>query len=100
MGHSLGGVMASQYAFENQNKINDLILLASYPQKKHNLIDSDMKILSILGDLDGLVDLETYNTAKKYLPTHTRYVLMIGDNHGQMVSNGPQKKRSSCNTLK
>jgi len=92
MGHSLGGVMAAQYAYENQDTISGLILLASYPQDKHDFSTTEMKVLSIIGDQDGLVDLETYERTKAFLPSNTMYITLEGGNHGQMGSYGKQKK--------
>lgn len=92
MGHSLGGVMAAQYAYENQQTISGLILLASYPQEKHDFSDTEMNVLSILGDKDGLVDLKTYEDAKAFLPEDTMYITLKGGNHGQMGTYGKQKK--------
>lgn len=92
MGHSLGGVMAAQYAYENQETISGLILLASYPQEKHDFSDTGMNVLSILGDKDGLVDLKTYEDAKAFLPEDTMYITLEGGNHEQMGTYGKQKK--------
>ena len=92
MGHSLGGVMAAQYAYENQETISGLILLASYPQEKHDFSNTDMNVLSIIGNQDGLVDLDTYEDAKAFLPEDTMYITLEGGNHGQMGSYGKQKK--------
>lgn len=89
IGHSLGGVMASQYAFENDLK--GLILLASYPQNKHDLSQSDIKALSIIGSLDGLISLEKIDSTKALLPHDTTYMVIEGGNHAQMGSYGPQK---------
>ena len=54
-GHSLGGVMAAQFAYKNQDEINGLILLASYPQESNNLSSSALKVLSMYGTKDGFV---------------------------------------------
>ncbi|MBI9014324.1 MAG: alpha/beta fold hydrolase [Clostridiales bacterium] len=92
MGHSLGGVMAAQYAYENQETISGLILLASYPQEKHDFSNTDMEVLSILGNLDGLIDLDTYKETKAFLPEDTMYITIDGGNHAQMGTYGKQKK--------
>ncbi len=91
MGHSLGGVMAAQYTYENSDQIEGLILLASYPQDKHDFKNIDMKVLSILGELDGLVDTETFENSKLLLPDDATFVILDGANHGQMGSYGKQK---------
>lgn len=92
MGHSLGGVMAAQYTYENLESIEGLILLASYPQDKHDFSSEDIKILSIVGDKDGLVDQVTFDNAKALLPNHATTKIIEGANHAQMGSYGLQKK--------
>ncbi len=90
LGHSLGGVMAAEYALEHN--VKGLILLASYPQDKHDLSDKDIKVLSILGSQDGLVDKDTFNKSKSLLPISSTYRIIKGANHAQMGSYGKQKK--------
>lgn len=90
-GHSLGGVMASQYAHAHQEQITGLFLLASYPQEKHNFSDSNLQMLSIDGSRDGLIDYDTLKKATEWLPEHTVYHTIEGGNHAQMGSYGKQK---------
>lgn len=90
-GHSLGGVFASQYAYNNQDKIKGLILLASYPQDKNNLSSSNMKVLSIYGTKDGFVTQNKIDASKKLLPKDTKWLPINGGNHSQMGWYGFQK---------
>ncbi|MBN2796283.1 MAG: alpha/beta hydrolase [Clostridia bacterium] len=89
MGHSLGGVMASQYAFENTN-IEKLILLASYPQDKHDFSEKKIQVLSLLGSRDGLLDAEKVMSKSNLLPEDTVYYIIEGGNHAQMGFYGEQ----------
>lgn len=90
-GHSLGGVMAAQYAYKNQDKIKGLILLASYPQSSNNLSSSDIKVLSIYGTRDGFVGKDKIDASRKLLPADTKWIPIDGGNHSQMGWYGFQK---------
>jgi len=82
-GHSLGGVMATQFAYKNQDKITGLILLASYPQNSNNLSTSKVKVLSIYGTNDGFVGKAKIDESKKLLPPNTKWIPIEGGNHSQ-----------------
>ncbi|MBU3075194.1 alpha/beta fold hydrolase [Clostridium estertheticum] len=90
-GHSLGGVMASQFAYKNQDKINGLILLASYPQKSNNLSSSVVKVLSMYGTKDGFVGKDKIDESRKLLPKSTKLIPIKGGNHSQNGWYGFQK---------
>ena len=90
-GHSLGGVMAAQYAYKNQDKIDGLILLASYPQESNNLSSSEVRVLSIYGTKDGFVSKDKIDKSKKQLPEETTWISIEGGNHSQMGWYGFQK---------
>ena len=66
-GHSLGGVMAASYVYENQGTFKGLILFASYPVEKKSLKDTNLKVLSILGSNDGLVDINDFNNSYNFV---------------------------------
>lgn len=89
-GHSLGGVMASNYAFEN-DKIKGLVLLASYPQDKVNFTDQSIKVLSLWGSNDEVADLKKVKEAKKLMPAEAEFVEIEGGNHGGFGDYGHQK---------
>lgn len=90
-GHSLGGVMAAQFTYKNQDKITGLILLASYPMDSNNLSSSKVKVLSIYGTNDGFVGKDTIDSSKKLLPETTKWLPVIGGNHSQCGWYGFQK---------
>lgn len=95
-GHSLGGVVISLYAINNSNNIDGLILLASYPTKK---IPDNIKLLSIIGKDDGVLNLNKYNSSKKYFPTNTTE-LFIDGNHSNFGNYGMQKKDKQSSITK
>ncbi|MDO5848841.1 MAG: alpha/beta hydrolase [Methanobrevibacter sp.] len=87
-GHSLGGIVASSYANDHKDKIDDIVLLASYPSEK---IDGKISMLSIYGDKDGVLNLESYKEAKKYWPENSIEKIISGGNHGNFGDYGLQK---------
>jgi pimeloyl-ACP methyl ester carboxylesterase len=89
IGHSLGGLTACQYAYEH-DEISKVILLASYPQKIHNLSQKNIRVLSISATNDGLIRKETIISKATLLPRDTIYVDIQGGNHAQMGSYGDQ----------
>lgn len=90
-GHSLGGVMASRYASEHSDQLEGIFFLASYPDEKGSLKDTTLSVLSLLGTEDKVVDREKYNEGRSYLPGNTVYFSILGGNHAQFGSYGPQK---------
>ena len=85
MGHSLGGVVAANYA--NKNDIDGLILLASYPTEKVNT-----KLLSIYGNKDGVLNIDKYNKSRKYFPSDYKEIIIKNGNHSGFGNYGKQKK--------
>ncbi|WP_432353653.1 alpha/beta hydrolase [Sporosarcina sp. A2] len=89
-GHSLGGVMAADYALEH-DEIEGLILLASYPQSKTDLSKTSLRVLSLYGSNDEVADLEKVKGAKSILPSDTKFIEIKGGNHGGFGKYGHQK---------
>ena len=87
-GHSLGGVMAADYAAKHSQEFAGLILLASYPAS--DISDSGLKVLSIYGSEDRVLNLEKYNESKSLLPTDYQELCIEGGNHGQFGDYGLQ----------
>lgn len=87
-GHSMGGAVAAMYTSENQDKISGLILLAAYPTKE---LSKDLKILSIYGDKDGVLNMDKYNEGKKYWNDKTTEIIINGGNHAQFGYYGKQQ---------
>lgn len=89
-GHSLGGVMAANYAFENDN-VKGLVLLASYPQEGTDFSDKDIKILSLWGSNDKVADIDKVKAAKAVMPSDSEFIEIEGGNHGGFGDYGDQK---------
>lgn len=86
-GHSMGGLVISGYASNHADKIDSLILLASYP---NTIIPDSIQLCSIYGTLDGCLNLEAYEQAKEYWPVNSVEEVLVGANHAQYADYGPQ----------
>jgi hypothetical protein len=51
-GHSLGGAMAAQYAKNNADGLDGLVMFASYPADPEDFSDSPLPILTLVGSED------------------------------------------------
>lgn len=89
-GHSLGGVMASQFAGKHLDTIHGLVLLASYPTNSSDLSASGLRVSSLVGTQDTVIDKQAWTESKPLLPGDTRFVELAGGNHGQFGDYGPQ----------
>jgi len=85
VGHSLGGVVLTSFINNNQN-IDGIIYLASYPNKKVNI-----KMISIYGDNDKILNMDSYNNNKKYWSNDSKEIIIKGGNHSSFASYGLQK---------
>lgn len=88
-GHSLGGSMAAAYVADHADTYEGLILLASYSTK--DLSDTDLRVLSVYGSEDGVLNLENYNENRGNLPASTVEVVVDGGNHACFGSYGLQE---------
>jgi pimeloyl-ACP methyl ester carboxylesterase len=95
-GHSLGGAMAANYAYQHPDQIKGLVLLASYPAGSDNLAPSGVKVISIYGTRDGLATGGKIDASKALLPADTQFVAIDGGNHGQFGWYGPQSGDNSA----
>lgn len=89
-GHSLGGAMAAQFAANNPEIIDGLVLWASYPAGNNDLSQSDLQVVSIYGTADGVSEPETVEASRARLPAATEWVPIPGGNHAQFGWYGPQ----------
>lgn len=87
MGHSMGGIAISNYSNKYPNKLNCLVLLASYPNKK---IDESIKFYSVYGNNDGCLDRNEYDKNKKNWPSNSNELVIDGGNHAQFGNYGIQ----------
>lgn len=88
-GHSLGGAMASIYASKNIEKVDGLILLGAYPSA--DLSEFNIRMLSIYGSEDKILNRDTFESNKPYSPSNTNYIEIKGGNHSFYGSYGEQK---------
>ena len=91
-GHSLGGVMAASYIWDNPDPFDALFLVASYPMEKKSLRDSHIPVLSISGSEDGVINKKKLAASNELLPNDVLFQEIIGANHSQFGSYGKQKE--------
>jgi len=87
MGHSLGGVAVSMYT-EKSKDIKGIIMLAAYPNNK---IKDDIRLLSIYGSQDGVLNLKKYNDSKNNWNKESYEIIIEGGNHSNFGYYGFQK---------
>ena len=83
-GHSLGGVIASEYT-HNSEEIDGLILFEAYPTKKIN-----KPVLSIFGSEDKVLNMEKYHESRPLMGKNLTEITIIGGNHAQVGNYGNQ----------
>jgi len=85
-GHSLGGAVASNIV-ESQKQIRGLkgiVFWASYAYKKNWRNRGDLKVLSLLGTNDGVINSKSLEESLECMPLGTTTVVHIkGGNHTQ-----------------
>lgn len=86
-GHSQGGAAAAIYAAGNPDNIDGLVLLAAYPTKD---ISDDISLLSIYGDQDKVVQMESYDSNKINWPAQSQELIIPGGNHAGYANYGKQ----------
>lgn len=80
-GHSLGGAMAAEYAKNNVDKIDGLIMFASYPSNNNDFVDFPVPILAIVASNDpGSPKQEAFYEA---VADSASLVIIEGGNHRQ-----------------
>ncbi len=88
-GHSLGGAMASAHASKNHNDFDGVILLGAYSTK---ILDyENMRVLSVYGSNDKVLNTENYRVYTSNLPTGFTEVVIDGGNHAGFGDYGQQK---------
>ena len=80
-GHSLGGAMAAQYAKNNVDNLDGLIMYASYPANNEDFVDFPLPILTIIGSKDpGAPQQEAFYDA---IAGSAERFIIEGGNHRQ-----------------
>ena len=86
-GHSMGGMIAAGYASDHADTVDAVVLLAAYPTQK---MDDSIRLLSIYGAEDGVLDHDAYEDAKKYFPLEYTEKIIDGGNHAGFGNYGAQ----------
>ncbi|OHR65727.1 hypothetical protein HMPREF3291_02100 [Bacillus sp. HMSC76G11] len=100
-GHSLGGASASIYAYNHQDTIKGLFLLAAYPADSSDFSGTDFPILTIYAEKDGLTTLADIQEKKHLLSEDTFFYRIKDGNHAQFGIYGEQKgdKKADINVF-
>lgn len=88
-GHSLGGAMAANYVAEHTEDFAGLVMLAAYPTKE--LVSEDLKVISIYGNKDSVLNRENLDAGKEFVPEHYTEIGLGGANHAGFGNYGPQE---------
>lgn len=86
-GHSLGGSMAATYASKNTDSIDGVVLLGAYSTSDLK----DIKVLSIYGSEDGVMNRDKYQKYLDNLPNDFTEYVIGGGNHANFGMYGEQK---------
>lgn len=80
-GHSLGGAMAAEFAHDNPNLVDGLLLWASYPAQNTDLSALQLNVLSISASNDGLATQVEIEDSVTRLPEDAIFITIEGGNH-------------------
>ena len=86
-GHSLGGSMASSYV-SGHTGFEGLVLLGSYSTA--DISNTSLKVISIYGSEDGVMNREKYEQYKVNLPADFEQIVILGGNHAMFGMYGAQ----------
>lgn len=89
-GHSLGGVVATMYAQDHPDVFEGIVYVASYPAC--DLSGTDLKMLSIYGTQDCVLNMQSYEESKAYVTNNYEEHVIEGGCHAYFGNYGPQKK--------
>lgn len=88
-GHSLGGAIAASFIESHSDSFSGLVLLAAYSSS--DLKDNVIKVLSVYGSEDGILNMQTYAEERVNLPDSTREEVIRGGCHSYFAMYGLQK---------
>lgn len=87
-GHSLGGAVASIEVKVHPGAYEGMILLASF--SNDDLSDESLRVLSVYGSEDRVLDRDKYEQAKEKLPDHVTERIISGGCHAGFGMYGAQ----------
>ena len=82
-GHSVGGVFSCAFATTFADRLDGIVLWASYPSETFRIDDKDLEAILIYGTNNPGVNDDEVEMNKPYLPADTTYVRIEGGNHTQ-----------------
>lgn len=88
-GHSLGGSMAASYLKSNSADFSGLVLLGSYSTA--DLSQTPLRVLSLYGSEDRVMNREKYDRYKSNLPAALTEIVLEGGCHAGFGMYGAQK---------
>ncbi len=88
-GHSLGGSMAATYLADNVEDFEGLVLLGSYSTA--DLSEGNVKVLSVFGSEDKVMNKEKYDEYKNNLPEDFSEEIIDGGCHAYFGMYGEQE---------
>ena len=88
-GHSLGGAMAAMYSAEHLDSLEGLILLGAYPTVPMQA--DGFSVLSIYGSEDLVLNKESFEQGRSFMPKEYTELCIEGGNHAQFGNYGVQK---------
>ncbi len=92
-GHSLGGVVASNFADSNP-QVKALVMWAAYPQ--NDLSAKNLPTLALFGERDGVIRPEQLAASQGKFPQGTSRQTIAGLNHAGFGAYGPQRGDNSA----
>ncbi|GIW24884.1 alpha/beta hydrolase [Meiothermus sp.] len=87
-GHSLGGVVASNFADSNPS-VKALVMWAAYPQ--NDLSGRALPTLALFAEKDGVIRQEQLEASQNKFPKNTERQTIPGLNHAGFGAYGPQR---------
>ena len=87
-GHSLGGAMSASYLDKNIENFDGLVLLGAYSTSDFS--DEKIKVLSVYGSLDGVMNREKYEENRENLPKDYEEHIIDGGCHAYFGMYGEQ----------
>ncbi len=88
-GHSLGGSMAASYVSKHTDEFEGLVLLGSYSAA--DLSDSGLRVLSVFGSEDQVMDRAKYDKNRENLPSGFTETVIEGGCHAYFGMYGIQR---------